>query len=115
MKDYKLQNQERFNHISKACSRIQKYTGGLSREQFLADKKVQDAVLYQLIIIGEAVVNIDIDILEKYPYPWFKIRSFRNYAAHEYFNIQAWTVWDIVNQHINDLEDIVKLVLKNEF
>ncbi len=108
-------NKQRLLHIVEACEKIARYVAEINKETFLADSKVQDAVLYQLIIIGEAVVHIDNDILEKYPYPWFKIRALRNYAAHEYFNIQMWTIWDITSKHISELHGIANDVLKNEF
>ena len=108
-------NLQRLMHIVEACEKIAHYVAEIDKEAFLSDGKVQDAVLYQLIIIGEAVVHIDNDLLEKYPYPWFKIRALRNYAAHEYFNIQMWTIWDITNIHIAKLHDIANEILMNEF
>ena len=95
--------------------KIALYVAEVDKDTFLSDSKVQDAVLYQLIIIGEAVVHIDNDLLEKYPYPWFKIRALRNYAAHEYFNIQMWTIWDITSTHIPQLHKIAIEILNKEF
>jgi len=108
-------NKQRLLHIVEACRKINKYIADVDKNSFLSDPKVQDAVLYQLIIVGEAVVHIDNDLLEKYPYPWFKIRALRNYAAHEYFNIQMWTIWDITSIHISELHGIVNEILKKEF
>lgn len=108
-------NLQRLLHIEGACEKVARYVAKIDKKTFLSDSKVQDAVLYQLIIIGEAVVHIDNDILEKYPYPWFKIRALRNYAAHEYFNIQMWTIWDITAIHISELHGIVNEILKKEF
>ena len=107
-------NKQRLLHIEEACEKISRYVAVIDKETFLSDSKVQDAVLYQLIIIGEAVVHIDNDLLEN-PYPWFKIRALRNYAAHEYFNIQIWTIWDITSIHISELHEIVNEILKKEF
>ena len=108
-------NKQRLIHITKACEKIAQYVGKLKIHNFLSDSKVQDAVLYQLIIIGEAVVHIDNEILEKYDYPWFKIRALRNYAAHEYFNIQMWTIWEIATRHNNELHEMINEILKKEF
>ncbi len=108
-------NKQRLLHIMEGCEKISRYVTGIDKEIFLSDTKVQDAVLYQLIIIGEAVVHIDNDLLQKYPYPWFKIRALRNYAAHEYFNIQMWTIWDITVNHITELQEIVNEILESEF
>jgi uncharacterized protein with HEPN domain len=108
-------NKQRLIHITEACSKISFYVTEIDQEAFLLDSKVQDAVLYQLIVIGEAVVHIDNDLLEKYPYSWFKIKALRNYAAHEYFNIQMWTIWDITSTHITQLHEIVNEILDKEF
>ena len=108
-------NKLRFIHITEACKKITLYVDNIDRGVFLSDSKVQDAVLYQLIIIGEAVVHIDKDLLEKYPYPWFKIRALRNYAAHEYFNIQMWAIWDVITIHVSELQLISEQILKEEF
>ncbi len=104
----------RLTHILEACGTIRRYMEGLDREEFLNDPKTRDAIIYQLIIIGEAVIHTDNELLEKYDYPWFKIRAFRNYATHEYFKIEMWTVWDVVNTHIPELENVVKVIIDNE-
>ena len=94
-------NKQRLIHITESCEKIAQYIAEMEVEDFLSDSKAQDAVLYQLLIIGVAVAHIDNDLLEKYPYPWFKIRALRNYAAHEYFDIQMWTIWEVAGKHIN--------------
>ncbi len=108
-------NKLRLLHIIEACHTISHYMEGLSREDFISDPKTRDAIIYQLIIIGEAVIHTDYEILEKFDYPWFKVKAFRNYATHEYFNIQMWTVWDIVNIHIPELENVAKKIIDNDF
>lgn len=108
-------NKHRIIHIIEACGKISDYACEVEKETFIADSKLQDAILYQLIIIGEAVVHIDNELLEKYPYPWFKIRALRNYAAHEYFNIQIWAIWNVVVIHIPELETLAQTILKEEF
>ncbi len=108
-------NRQRLLHIVEACQTIDKYVGGLGRENFLNDRKTRDAIIYQLIIIGEAVIHTDNELLEKYNYPWFKIRAFTNYATHEYFKIEMWTVWDVVSTHIPELEKVVKGIIDIEF
>ena len=108
-------NKQRLIHIREACGKITQYVGEMEKGIFLSDPQVQDAVMYQLIIIGEAVIHIDHDLLKKYPHPWFKIRALRNYAAHEYFNLKMWTIWEVVNKHISKLHTIVNTILENEF
>lgn len=106
---------QRLIHIVNACNSILDYTSGLSKEEFLSDAQVQDAVIYQLIIVGEAVNHIDENLLKKYPYPWFKIRGMRNFATHQYFNIEIWMIWEVIDVHIQELKEMVERILQKEF
>lgn len=65
--------------------------------------------------MGEAVVHIETDLLAKFDYPWYKVRSFRNMIAHEYFNIKMSAVWEIIKIDIPQLKDIINSILEKEF
>lgn len=66
-----------------------------SIEEFINDDTIQAAVLYHLIVIGEAVANITDDLKDKYTaIPWSDIKAFRNYVIHEYFNTDFERVWN---------------------
>ena len=41
---------------------------------------VSSAVLFQFSDIGESITQIDVDLLNKFEYPWHKVRSFRSYS-----------------------------------
>jgi len=47
--------------------KIERYLAGVSKEEFLSDEKLQDAVVRNLEIIGEAASQISTDIRDKYP------------------------------------------------
>jgi uncharacterized protein with HEPN domain len=105
---------ERLEHIRGAILRIRSYVIGKSVTDFLTDKVLQDAVLYQFIIIGEAISHVDNAILDKYPYPWHIPKSFRNYIAHEYHKIRIESVFNAAND-LNELLEVVELILSKEF
>jgi len=68
--------------------------------------------LRNLEIIGEAVKNISESTRKKYPdVKWRKIAGFRDIVAHEYFGVNDETVWDIVENEIPALIEIVKTIL----
>jgi uncharacterized protein with HEPN domain len=75
---------------------IEKYTAGFTETTFESNPLVQDAVLFHFSVIGEAIIHVDKGLLEKIKYPWYKVRSFRNIIAHEYFNIKMSAVWTII-------------------
>ncbi len=105
---------ERLEHIKTAILSIQSFVRDITREEFLADKIRQDAVLYRFIIIGEAIRHVDNSILEKYSYPWHIPRSFRNFIAHEYHKIRLESVFNAAND-LEELLQAVNLILSKEF
>lgn len=92
-------------HILDSITSIELYTQQLTREEFLSNFMIQDAVVRNLEIIGEASKNIPADIKEKFPHiPWRDISAMRNKLIHEYFRVDAETVWNVVQLDLNDLK-----------
>jgi len=87
-----------------ACSFIE----GLSKQDFLADKRTQQAVIMNLIIIGEAATKImdhDGAFAEAHPeVPWRNMRGMRNRIAHGYFEIDLDIVWETVRSALPELQ-----------
>lgn len=115
MKDSHIDSQQRLQHIDQAIMAIEKFVGGESMETFCANEMLHNAVMMQFIIIGEAIIHVENEKLEKYEYPWFKVRSFRNMIAHEYFNIKLPAVWQIIDRDILQLKVAVQTILAAEF
>lgn len=62
-------------HVRDAIVRIEAYTAG-GRRAFLADTMVQDAVIRNLEVIGEAVRNLPLDLRRQHPkIPWRSITA----------------------------------------
>jgi uncharacterized protein with HEPN domain len=115
MKDNILESKRRLEHIVEAIIKIENFTKGHTLESFCNNDILWNAVLMQFIIIGEAIVNVDNNKLEKYSYPWYKVRSFRNMIAHEYFNIKLNAVWLIVENELPLLKITIGQIIENEF
>jgi len=115
MKDKRMDNKERILHIQKAILDIEKFLKNTDEKEFLNNEILHNAVLMQFIIIGEAVVHVDENILNKYEYAWYKVRSFRNLIAHEYFNIKLIAVWEITQKDLDDLKIVIDEIIKKEF
>lgn len=98
--------------IQESCEKVLRFTKGMTYKDFVHDELHFDAVLRNLEIIGEAVKNISDETRKKYPdVKWRKIAGFRDIVAHEYFGVNEETVWDIVENEIPVLLDIVKSML----
>jgi len=102
-------------HMLNAVLTIQKYSKATDKTSFSINSLIQDAILYQFTVIGEAIKHVDINILDKYPYPWYKVRAFRNLVAHEYFNVKLIAVWQIIENDLPELLIIIQTILSNEF
>lgn len=115
MKDSHIESQQRLLHIEQAIADIEKFTKGESLETFCEKDMLHDAVMMQFIIIGEAIIHVESEKLNKYDYPWYKVRSFRNMIAHQYFNIKLPAVWQIIENDLKELQGVIQTILKTEF
>lgn len=100
-------------HILESIEWINKGINGLSKDKFINNVPVQDAVIRRLEIIGEAVKNLPAAIKKKYPdIPWQKISGLRDKLIHHYFGIDLELVWEIVKKDLppfkNQIEEILR-------
>lgn len=100
--------------IVEACNRVNRYTSGLSFEQFRSDEKTIDAVVRNLEVIGEAAKKLPDHTREKMRVEWKRIAGLRDVLIHEYFGIDVEIVWDIVQTKIPDLSERVREFLNRE-
>jgi uncharacterized protein with HEPN domain len=92
--------QDYLEHILRALERIQRYTAEKSATDFMTDTLLQDAVLRNLGIIGEAAHRLLADSPEyaaKHPeIPLAKIYGMRNRITHAYEEVDMEIVWNLV-------------------
>jgi uncharacterized protein with HEPN domain len=115
MKNPHLESQKRLQHIQQAILTIEEYVKESNPIHFTNTPLLHDAVLFQFTVIGEAINHVESEKLERYAYPWYKVRSFRNLIAHEYFNIKLFAVWNIIEVELPRLKSIIEMILENEF
>ena len=104
-------------HIQQAAIDARSFVDGLAKEDFLADKRTQQAVIMSLIIIGEAATKI----MDGYTaftqahseVPWRSMRNMRNRMAHGYFDINLDIVWDTVQELLPELLKQLPSVLQD--
>lgn len=72
-------------HIQECIGRIKEYTKGLDENGFLENTLIQDAVIRNFEIIGEAAKQLNSDFRAKYPaIEWKKIAGMRDKLIHDY-------------------------------
>ncbi len=95
------------DHILRAASDARDFVEGMSNGDFLIDKRTQQAVIMNLIIIGEAATKIMdgyTEFTEKHAeVPWRSMRNMRNRMAHGYFDINLDLVWETVQEWLPEL------------
>jgi uncharacterized protein with HEPN domain len=91
---------QRLHDIREAIKAIQEH---IAEGSF--DRKTSDAVLYNLVVIGEAAAQISDETRARAPeIPWPKVVGLRNLIAHEYFRIDLEIIEAIVSEQLDQLD-----------
>ena len=84
-----------------------------SYDEFLADAKTQDAILYNLIIIGEAATQISGEFQEGHDtIPWSSMIGTRNIIVHGYDQVKLQIVWKILQRDLESLKSEIAKILE---
>lgn len=96
-------------HMLEAARLALSYVAGLDRNVFLADKRTQQAVILNIVVIGEAATKISNEypdfITQHTSVPWKNMKGMRNRIAHGYFDIDLDIVWATVQTALPPLVD----------
>ena len=95
----------------RAVESIERYSVS-SFESFLDDEKTQDAIMFNLIIMGEAANKIERDFQEKHQQiPWASIIGTRNVIVHGYDQVKLQIIWDILTKDLPSLKNKLVSIL----
>ena len=100
-------------HVQDAIGRIERYTTG-GRKAFFHDPLIQDGVIRNLEVIGEAVKHLSAGLKKRHPsIPWRSITALRNVLIHEYFGVDLEAVWRVIHNRIPALKRYVGMLLRS--
>lgn len=87
--------------IAKAARLVLLFTQGVDKENFFVDAKTQSSVLYQLLVIGEAVKRLSREFRAQHSeIPWSLIAGMRDQLIHAYDVVDWDEVWKTVNSDV---------------
>ncbi len=107
------QERDRLQDIKDAITAIREHLAGAERDPAERDDALlHDALLFQFVVIGEAVKHLSQATRDSTPdIPWANIAGLRDLIAHEYFRIDIERVLEIVNRDLPPLEQAIDRLL----
>ena len=90
--------------ILEAIEKIERFTGGMTYEEFVKDPKTVDAVLRNFEVIGEAAKNMPEDLREEYSdVPWSEMAGMRDKLIHGYATVELKIIWTTIQEELPTL------------
>ena len=102
-------------YILEAITKIESFTKGISRFDFDRNVLIQDAIIRNIEIIGEASKKIPVDFKLKWNLiNWKNMAGMRDRLIHDYMGINYSIVWDVIKNKIPELYIQITEVLEKE-
>ncbi|MBU1071532.1 DUF86 domain-containing protein [Patescibacteria group bacterium] len=112
----KKTNQVYLQDIYQAISKIKKYLKGISSFELFAEQDmVQDAIIRQMEIIGEAANKLEKDknsLRDNSDFPFRQAIDMRNFLIHGYDQVNLETIWKTIKDDLPILNHKLTKLLK---
>jgi uncharacterized protein with HEPN domain len=98
--------------IITAIEQILRYSQNLDRENIQNDDEKQAAILYRLVIIGEATKRLSQEYRDRYSMiPWRQMAGLRDVVVHDYDELDFEILWNVVHINLPDILPDLKSIL----
>ena len=105
-------DKELIKYMIRSIQLIRQYTNEINEEEFTNNTEKQDAVMRELIVIGEAAKNVSDSFKAKNGViEWKELAAVRNVVVHQYFRINVKEIWKIVQKDLPPLEEKLEVLL----
>lgn len=105
---------ERLGDMLEAITRIERHAAR-GRASFEQDELLQIWVVHHLQIVGEAAARLGRDFHAAHPQiAWAPIIAMRNVLVHDYFGVDAETVWAAVERDLPELKRAIQALLDED-
>jgi uncharacterized protein with HEPN domain len=110
MKDDRLY----LTNIKDCIERIESYTSA-GKDTFLETPMIQDAVIRNFEVIGEATKRLSENLKAEHPdIAWRQIAGFRDVLIHDYLKININRIWGVIEKDLPPLKRIVEQLLSSD-
>lgn len=96
----------------RAAGKTADFLLGYDLAKFLQDRKTQSAVIMQLIVLGELAKKLPDETKAKIDLPWKLMAGFRDFAVHEYFELDLSQIWDTASRDVPVVEEKLKAFVR---
>lgn len=101
-------------YILESIENIEKFSKGISKENFIKNRLKQSAIIRELEIIGEASKNLSEDFRKEHnEIEWKPISGFRDKLIHHYFGLELNRVWNILEEDLPKLKKQIIIMKKD--
>ena len=95
-------------HILEAIVKIENFTNGISRFDFDRNVMIQDAVIRNIEIIGEATKKISKSFTQSHQeIPWSEMAGMRDKLIHDYLDVDLDVVWKTIEVDLPLLKELI--------
>ena len=102
-------------HVVDSINDIEEFLHNLNKDALVKNKLRKSAILRELEVIGEAIKNIPIEFINKYPFiSWADFAGLRDKLIHHYFGVDWDIVWNIVKDELPELKKKIQEIVKKE-
>jgi uncharacterized protein with HEPN domain len=99
-----LRDSQALIDILTGIQQVLRYTQGLKRENLQQDDEKQAAILYRLIVIGEATKRLSNHFREQHPnIPWRQMAGLRDVVIHDYDELDFDILWNVIQVNLPDI------------
>ena len=98
-------------HMVEAVARIAEFVGRVQRDEFDRDWTLQNALIRELEVLGEAAGRLSAGFVAANPdVPWKEMTGLRHKLIHDYFEVDLDIVWRTATINVPEIADFLRTV-----
>ena len=99
-------------HIVEAIEQLERYTRGMSENEFASRVMVQDATAHQVGIVSEAAKNVSTEFQDSHPkIPWGTITRIHSKIVGEDYKLNIPIAWNVIQDDLPLLKHTLRKLM----